>query len=90
MERSTANSTHVQRTYERGEGGDQGVSGDSTTRTYLWKAAGIRMPDDRRIIVYLARWVPPRKFKLGAGRPFWRRARMTRSRDPRRLRFTVV
>lgn len=58
--------THDAYTYEMGVETTRG-SMAIATRTYLWKA-GIRMPDGRRIIIYLARWMPPQKFKLGAGR----------------------
>lgn len=45
----------------------QGWGSDGATRTYLWKAAGIRMPDGRRVIISRARcyW----KIWTSAGRP---------------------
>lgn len=39
------------------------------------------MPDDRRIIIYLARWVPPQKFKLGGGRPAFLASRQNDTRS---------
>lgn len=50
---------------------------DGATCTYLWKAAGIRMPDGRRVIISHATARCHRKIPT-SGRPvFWRRAKTT-------------
>lgn len=64
----------------------QGRGSDGATRTYLWKAAGIHMPDGRRVIISRAQC--HRKIRTLAGRPFGV-APKRRSWDPR-LRYAIV